>query len=132
MKKISRLIGALFAVGVFALPLASCSSSSSTDTTVPVGKVELTPASRLIDVRSAEEFAEGYITGAENINLENGDLERALASLDKDAAYSVYCRSGRRSAEAKALMDAAGFSNVTDLGGIDQAAQTLALPITNK
>ena len=109
--------------------LSACSSSSSSNDSVPVGQVELTPASNLIDVRSAEEFAEGAIAGARNINLENGDLEKALPTLDKEASYSVYCRSGRRSAIAVEMMKQAGFTNVTDLGGIEEAAKALSLPI---
>ena len=109
--------------------LSACSSSSSSNDSVPVGQVELTPASNLIDVRSAEEFAEGAISGARNINLENGDFEKALPTLDKEASYSVYCRSGRRSAIAVEMMKQAGFTNVTDLGGIEEAAKALSLPI---
>ena len=129
MKKSVRYVAAVLMFGSVVGGLSACSSSSSSSDSVPVGQIELTPASNLIDVRSAEEFAEGAIQGARNINLENGDFEKALPSLDKEASYSVYCRSGRRSAVAVELMKQAGFSNVTDLGGIEEAAKALALPI---
>jgi phage shock protein E len=132
MKKISGLAASFVLIGTVTVGLSACGSESSSQDSVPVGEVTLTPASNLIDVRSAEEFATGAISGARNIVLENGDLEKALASMDKEAPYSVYCRSGRRSAVAVELMKKAGFSNVTDLGGIEQAAQALALPITQK
>ena len=129
MKKSVRYVAVVLMFGSVVGGLSACSSSSSSSDSVPVGQIELTPASNLIDVRSAEEFAEGAIQGARNINLENGDFEKALPSLDKEASYSVYCRSGRRSAVAVELMKQAGFSNVTDLGGIEEAAKALALPI---
>lgn len=132
MKKSVRIAVSVVAATVLVGGLSACGSSSSSNDTVPVGEVTLTPASNLIDVRTAEEFAEGAINGAKNIVLENGDLEKALPTLDKDAAYSVYCRSGRRSAVAVEMMKQAGFTNVTDLGGIEEAAQALALPITKK
>lgn len=94
-----------------------------------MGQIELTPASKVIDVRSAEEFAAGHVRGATNLDYESGQLESSLASLDKDASYSLYCRSGRRSALAVQLMKNAGFTNVTDLGALESAATSLALPI---
>ena len=132
MSRTSRFLIAAVAAISLGGGLAACGSSASSSDTTQVGQIELTPVSNLIDVRSAEEFATGAITGARNINLENGDFEKALSSLDKEASYSVYCRSGRRSAIAVEMMKKAGFTNVTDLGGIEEAAQALALPITKK
>lgn len=132
MKKSTYIAAVVVAVGSLTMGLSACGSSSASKDSVPVGEVTLTPASKVIDVRSSEEFAAGAISGATNISLENGDLEKALSTMDKEANYSVYCRSGRRSAIAVELMKKAGFSNVTDLGGIEQAAQSLALPITTK
>lgn len=132
MKKTISLVSPVLLLVSLSLGLSACGSAESTTDSVPVGEVTLTPASNVIDVRTAEEFATGAISGAKNIVLENGDLEKALPSMDKDAAYSVYCRSGRRSAIAVELMKQAGFTNVTDLGGIEEAAQALALPINQK
>lgn len=129
MKKVVRYAISVVLLSSSVGVLSACGSSTSANDSVPVGQVELTPASNLIDVRSAEEFAEGAITGARNINLENGDFEKALPTLDKEASYSVYCRSGRRSAIAVEMMKQAGFANVTDLGGIEEAAKALSLPI---
>lgn len=112
--------------------IASCGSGSTSDTTQPIGKISLVPATKVIDVRTAEEFASGHVSGATNLDFESGALEKALSSLDTEASYSVYCRSGRRSALAVKLMTDMGFTDVTDLGGIEAAAKTLALPIVNK
>lgn len=119
-------VALLLTVGV-----AACSSSNSgvesSDTTVI--DIALIPASKVIDVRTATEFSEGHVKGARNLDIQNGDLEDALSSLDKEAAYSVYCRSGNRSATAVQLMRNAGFTNVVDLGALEEAAQSLSLPI---
>ena len=108
--------------------LASCGSgtNASEDT---VAQISLTPATRVIDVRTPAEYAEGHIQGATNFDVEGTTFAESIASLDKSAAYSVYCRSGRRSAIAVELMNAAGFTNVSDLGGMDDAARGLNLPI---
>lgn len=121
----------LVAAASFALVGVSACGSNSTSTvaTDPVGQITLTPASTVIDVRSAEEFAAGHISGAINLNVENGDLEKAFSTLDKSANYSIYCQSGRRSALAVAAMEKAGFTEVEDLAGINEAAKALALPI---
>jgi rhodanese-related sulfurtransferase len=71
----------------------------------------------LIDVREPYEYAAGYIEHAINVPL--GEIESgAYAQQDKDKPIYVYCRSGRRSAIAKEVLDAQGFKQVVDLGGI--------------
>lgn len=126
MRKVLGIIGftALIAVGA-----TSCSASSSDSPDTSVSNIELVPASRVIDVRTAEEFAEGHVKGARNLDIQNGDFEEALKDLDKEASYSVYCRSGNRSAAAVELMRNEGFTNVVDLGALEDAAKSLALPI---
>ena len=89
-------------------------------------------APHVIDVRTAEEFADGHVTGAVNLDLENGVFPAELADLDKNARYALYCRSGRRSAMAAELMATAGFTEVHDLGALESAAQTLGLPIVTQ
>ena len=126
MKK-KHLIGV--ALVAMAVPVASsCASSSAEKDTIAI--MSLTPVSTVIDVRTAEEFAEGHVQGAKNLDVENGSFEAALAGLDKDASYSLYCRSGRRSAIAVDLMIKAGFTKVSDLGSLESAATSLSLPIT--
>ena len=70
----------------------------------------------LVDVRRAEEFAEGHIEGAVNIPLE--ELMANLALLpDKTAKTVVYCKSGHRAAIATQALIQNGFTNVLNLGG---------------
>ena len=74
---------------------------------------------QLVDVRTGEEYADGHLPGAINIDWRGEDfMEKAEALLDKGRTVIVYCRSGRRSAEAAAKLDGAGFKTYNLLGGI--------------
>jgi len=70
----------------------------------------------LIDVRTAEEFAEGHIAGAVNIPVDY--IERRLAEIPTDIPVVVYCRSGNRSARAATTLVENNYAEVYDLGGI--------------
>ena len=72
----------------------------------------------ILDVRRADEFAEGHIPGAINVpNEEIGTAE--IAELpDKSQLILVYCRSGRRSKEAAEKLVALGYTNIVEFGGI--------------
>lgn len=69
----------------------------------------------LLDVRTAEEFAQGHLTGAVNVDVQkDGFDEAAVALLRRCGAKEalVYCRSGRRSLDAAARLSKAGFKAV--------------------
>lgn len=103
--------------------VTACSGSTAAPTIDPTGAT-------VIDVRTPAEYAEGHLDGAVNIDVQDQALfEAALTDLDPDAAYVVYCRSGNRSAAATAQMVAAGFSDVTDAGGLQTAADATGLEI---
>jgi len=72
----------------------------------------------LLDVRTAEEYQESHIDGAQL--LPSGELaDRAASELpDQQAVILVYCRSGARSAGAAKALVAMGYTNVYDMGGI--------------
>lgn len=72
---------------------------------------------QLVDVRTPGEYADGHIAGAENINVSDSDfVDKAQKSLDKSRPVAVYCRSGKRSADAARKLSEKGF-NVTNLKG---------------
>lgn len=72
---------------------------------------------RLVDVRSAAEFAAGHLPGAVNVPVDA--LERRMTDLGpKDRTVVVYCASGARSAHAKRLLLAKGWSDVRNLGAM--------------
>ena len=71
----------------------------------------------LIDVRTKEEYAEGHIP--DSINLPLSHLDQILKEVpDKNTPLFVYCQSGSRSARAAKSMKKAGYSDVTNIGGI--------------
>ncbi len=70
----------------------------------------------LIDVRTPEEYAGGHIEGAKNIPVQVLDQRMGELGTDKARGVVVYCRSGRRSAQAAEALKAAGFVDVVDLG----------------
>ena len=80
----------------------------------------------LIDARTPEEFAQGYVSGATNIDVTSGDFVQRVQQLDKNRAYGVYCQSGRRSSTAAEYMKALGFADVIDLSTASKAASTLS------
>lgn len=80
----------------------------------------------IIDVRTAEEYAAGFIPGA--ILKPYDAMPGNVAELPKDTPIVLYCRSGRRSAIAKSTLVAAGFTNVADFGGIDRWQGQLSRP----
>lgn len=77
------------------------------------------PRAVLLDVRRPEEFAQGHLPSAVNIEVTAPDFAQRVASLDQDAPTYVYCRSGARSASAAGQLTQAGFANVSNLlGGV--------------
>jgi len=71
----------------------------------------------ILDVRTPEEFSEGYIEGSLLIPV--SELEGRLSELSKDKPIITYCRSGRRSMEAAIILVKNGFTQVYDMGGIN-------------
>jgi len=69
----------------------------------------------VLDVRTPDEFEEGHIKGAKNINYYADDFKQQLARLDKSKPYLIHCRSGGRSARAAKIMIGMGFKLVYDL-----------------
>lgn len=71
----------------------------------------------VVDVRTPEEFTEGHIKGALNINFKDETFLELITKLDKSKPVFVYCRSGKRSGAAAQEMSKAGFKQVYDLKG---------------
>lgn len=72
----------------------------------------------LLDVRTPEEFEDGYIPGATNIDIYLGpEFIEEVEKLDKGKNYYVYCRSGKRSGQACTIMNQLGFKNAYNLSG---------------
>ena len=75
----------------------------------------------LIDVRTAEEYADAHIQGSANADWYQEDfLEqvKAMYPVDSGLPVAVYCRTGKRSGEAAAALAEAGYTVFNLLGGI--------------
>lgn len=74
----------------------------------------------ILDVRTEDEYNDGIIPNAINIDIHKGQgFISELEALDKNKNYYVYCRSGARSAKACEIMNELGFENANNLiGGI--------------
>ena len=73
----------------------------------------------LLDVRTAEEFKDVHIQNAINIDVkQDGFIEEAKSTLPADKTIAVYCRGGRRSANAAEMLVKEGYKVVNLEGGI--------------
>lgn len=72
----------------------------------------------LLDVRTQAEYAEGHIPGAICLPNESIGSEPPAELPDREQTILVYCRSGRRSAEAAQKLADMGYVNVLEFGGI--------------
>lgn len=85
----------------------------------------------VLDVRTADEFGEGHIAGAQNIDfLQSAEFEAAIAKLDKTKPYLVHCQAGGRSGRSLALFKKLGFETIYHLddgfGGWEAAGKPVA------
>ncbi|KGF01647.1 sulfurtransferase [Actinomyces sp. S6-Spd3] len=126
-----KLVAQALAVSLAAFALAGCAGDSQTETKENEGVTmeSVVEAGTILDVRTPAEYAEGHLEGAVNIDVTDPGFEDAIASLDPNGAYSVYCRSGQRSGKAVAIMEQKGFKNVTNVGGVQDASATLGIDI---
>ena len=69
---------------------------------------------QLVDARTPEEFSEGHIHGAVNMDVKSDNFSAQIATLNPARPVAVYCRSGRRSKLAAERMINAGLQ-VTEL-----------------
>lgn len=83
----------------------------------------------LLDVRTAEEFSQGHIPGAQNLDFYGSNFAEELKRQDPQQHYVVYCASGNRSQKAAKQMTELGFTQVQNVVGGFQAWQSQNLPV---
>ena len=129
MKPTTLIITLALVIGIIIMIAMSSPSTPSTITKATgvsfVQSFKTTPRAVLIDVRTPQEYAEGHIPGALNIDIEGDAFVSSIEALDHSAPYFVYCRSGNRSGQAVAFMKQQGFTNITELSGGILAAPSL-------
>lgn len=85
----------------------------------------------VLDVRTADEFAEGHLAGAMNIDfLESEKFEAAVSKLDKSKSYLVHCQAGGRSARSLKVFQKLGFESIYHLDGGFGDWQAAGRPVT--
>jgi rhodanese-related sulfurtransferase len=126
LKRVITAVAIAATLGAGGLALSAC---SSTGESAPMAAVDFTADTIVIDVRTPEEFDTGHLAGALNINWQGAEFMQALDVLDKSANYVIYCRSGNRSAQAIDMMASMGFTNLTNLGSVDEAAQATGIAV---
>jgi phage shock protein E len=72
----------------------------------------------VLDIRTADEFGEGHIAGAKNIDfLQGAEFEAKIKELDKTKPYLVHCQSGGRSGRSLKIFKDLGFEMIYHLDG---------------
>ena len=106
------------------ISMAACSSEDS-------GTVEVNDETVILDVRTPAEYSEGHLDGAQLLDFNAGDVAAAIPDLDPNAEYLVYCRSGNRAGQTTDLMEEGGFSDVTNLGSLEEASEATGISIVD-
>ncbi len=79
-------------------------------------KAKIDQGATVVDVRTPDEFQDGYYAGALNIPLH--ELPRRLAEIPKEKPVVLYCASGARSALGARMLKQAGYKDVMNAGGL--------------
>ena len=100
------------------LPALSFASDQAKHVEAEEGaKIIAKGAVTVVDVRTADEFKDGHIKGAKNIDIFSDDFEAQLANLDKIQPVIVHCKSGGRSTRALPVFEKLGFKEIIHLDG---------------
>ncbi|MFN2262349.1 MAG: rhodanese-like domain-containing protein [Psychroflexus sp.] len=75
------------------------------------------PNVQLVDVRTKNEFLQGKINKAINIDVLSPNFETKIKNFNKSEPVYIYCRSGNRSRKAARIMLGMGFKKIIDLEG---------------
>jgi rhodanese-related sulfurtransferase len=117
---------------ILGLALSGVAGSPVADVTVEQARALLEqPKADLavLDVRTPQEFAEGHLRGAVNLNVMAANFEQQVAGLDRGKHYLIYCRTGNRSARAVQTMTRLGFTRISHMNEGIVAWQAKRFPL---
>ena len=119
MKKIKRLLPIILSTLLFTACAAPGNSLGYKQMTMSeaIKMMEKEKDYIILDVRRADEFAEGHIPGAINVANEVIGTEEIPELPEKAQLILVYCRSGNRSKQASEKLVKLGYTNVVEFGG---------------
>ena len=100
-----------------ALGLASVHAADPVDVTVDKAAAMLASGEKVtvLDVRTPEEFSDGHLKDAVNVNFNGGDFEAQIAKLDPSKPYLVHCAAGGRSGKSMELFKKLKFTKIYHL-----------------
>jgi rhodanese-related sulfurtransferase len=109
---------------LFIVLIASCKDHVAQNSIISVEEFKsmvLDKEVQLVDVRTQEEYNEGYIGDAINIDyFEQDDFAQQFDQFDKEETIYIYCKSGNRSQKSSKILQELGFKEIIDLkGGYD-------------
>ena len=114
MKKVIYIVIAI-------LMMVSCSQKIGYNS-VDAGKfatiIQNTDKIQIVDVRTPDEFSEGHLPGAVNIDVNGTDFAEQIKKFDKKVPVAVHCRTGRRSKPAADQLVNSGYTVIELDGGI--------------
>lgn len=86
----------------------------------------------VLDVRTPEEYDEGHIEGAINIDYYHPGFQSEVKKLDRSKTYLLYCRTGNRSGSAFRLFEDLRFQDVYHMEGGTSRWKREGLPLVTK
>ncbi|REE80713.1 rhodanese-related sulfurtransferase [Lutibacter oceani] len=104
----------------------NCNNKQSSKSDAQLGKIiqistaefkEKSINQTIIDIRTPQEYKQGYIEGAVNINYFDSSFLDQVSKFDKSKPIFIYCRSGNRTSSASKKLLKLGFTEVYDLQG---------------
>ena len=78
----------------------------------------------LLDVRTPDEYAEGHLEGAVNVDVMAPDFADRVREMDlpQDGPIYLYCKSGGRSGKATGVLRSLGHGGALNVGGFESLA----------
>ena len=123
MKKLNFLLALILIV------TASCTAQKDKVLSPKDFKAKMSqPSVVILDVRTPEEFTDGHLDKAINLDIKNDQFEAQCNKLDKSKPVLVYCLVGKRSNRAAVMLRQKGF-DVLELDGGMEAWQDAGLPV---
>lgn len=126
-----------FLIAFFSMTFFGCNQSQGQnsnllDTQAFSKKINETKDAQILDVRTANEFAENHLAKAININWNGNDFVEKASFLDKNKPVFVYCLAGGRSASAHQKLKELGFTNIYEMKGGIAKWKANQLPLEQK
>ncbi|WP_081500735.1 rhodanese-like domain-containing protein [Dyella japonica] len=115
--------------------LASAGAASAADTPIDAAQLlerqQAGQAPLVLDVRHADEYADGHIAGALNIPVEQLASRAGVLGVPRDSEIVVYCVSGKRAAKAQQTLTSLGYTHVRLLDGSLNTWRQRQLPLAH-